>query len=46
KDPHFHYVKQTSPKRWNHHLVVKSLNQIESPWFKDLVKAGYEFANK
>ncbi|RWX05150.1 hypothetical protein EHI45_30605 [Rhizobium leguminosarum] len=44
--PHFHYVKQTSPPRWNHHVVVKSLDQIESPWFKDLVKAGYDFANK
>ncbi|KAF5882148.1 DUF5655 domain-containing protein [Rhizobium sp. PEPV16] len=45
-DSHFHYVKQTSPTRWNHHVVVKSPDQIESPWFKDLVKAGYDFANK
>ena len=41
---HFKYVKQVSANRWNHHVVVKSIDQIDSAWFVDLVKKGYEFA--
>jgi hypothetical protein len=43
---HFQYVKQVSTNRWNHHIVVKSDDQIDSAWFRDLVKAGYAFANQ
>lgn len=44
ESPHFHYVKQVSPNRWNHHVVIKSSEQIESSWFRDLVEAGYAFS--
>lgn len=44
--PHFHYVKQISPNRWNHHVVVRSFDQIETPWFRELIEAGYDFASK
>jgi hypothetical protein len=43
---HYHYVKQTSTNRWNHHVVIKSADQIESAWFRRLVEEGYAFANK
>lgn len=45
KNAHFHYVKQTSANRWNHHVVVKSAGQIDSSWFRKLVEAGYDFSN-
>lgn len=43
---HFKYTKQVSPHRWNHHIEVHSTAQIESAWFKNLIKAGYEFSNR
>ena len=46
QDSHLKYVKQVSPNRWNHHIEVQSAAQIESGWFKDLVKAGYDFSNR
>lgn len=46
KYPHLHYIKQVSPNRWNHHLVVRSAKQVGSPWFKELIEAGYAFSNK
>jgi len=46
ENPHFHYVKQVSPNRWNHHVVVRSFEQIDSPWFRELVEAGYAFSGK
>ena len=39
----YHDVKQISPKRWNHHVVMRSFEQIESQWFRQLIKAGYDF---
>jgi hypothetical protein len=44
KGDHFHYVKAVSANRWNHHVVVRSAEQIESGWFKDLIKCGVDFA--
>ena len=41
----FHYVKQVSRNRWNHHVVVKSSEQIDSPWFRHLLEAGYAFGH-
>lgn len=45
-DPHFHYVKQVSKNRWNHHVEVKSKEIANSEWLRRLIKAGYEFAEK
>jgi hypothetical protein len=46
ESPHFHYVKQVGPNRWNHHVVVKSFDQIQSSWFRELVEAGYAFSGR
>ena len=43
-DQNYHYVKQVAPHRWNHHVVVRSFEQIDSLWFRDLIKAGYAFS--
>ena len=42
----FHYVKQVGPHRWNHHVVVKSHDQIKTPAVRDLLAAGYAFAGR
>lgn len=44
EDPHFHRVSQISANRWNHHVVVKTMEATESDWLRDLIHAGYEFA--
>jgi hypothetical protein len=42
--PNFQYVKQVSPNRWNHHVVVRSFEQIDSRWFNELIEAGHVFS--
>ena len=44
EDSRFHYVKQVSTNRWNHHVVVKSEGIAASGWLHRLIRAGYEFA--
>ena len=44
EDPHFHRVSQISTNRWNHHVVVKTMEAAQSDWLRDLIRAGYEFA--
>ena len=45
-DNHFHYVKQVSKNRWNHHVEVKSEQTATSSWLRHLIREGYEFAKK
>jgi hypothetical protein len=45
-DSLFHYVTQVSPHRYNHHIEVKSQEIAESPALRDLIRAGYEFAQQ
>ena len=44
EDKRFHYVKQVSKNRWNHHVVVKSERVAGSKWLQRVIRAGYEFA--
>ena len=44
EDPHFHRVGQISANRWNHHVVVKTMEAAQSGWLRDLIRAGDEFA--
>ncbi len=43
--PHFHYVRQVSTNRWNHHVVVRSVEQVQAQWFRELLELGYAFSN-
>lgn len=43
---HFHYVKQVSAHRWNHHVEVKSEDIATSAWLKELLREGYAFASR
>lgn len=45
-NPLFHYVKQVSSNRYNHHIEVKSAKIAYSSILKDLVRAGYEFSKQ
>ncbi|MBO3724888.1 hypothetical protein J5X07_07580 [Actinomyces bowdenii] len=42
--PRLHRVSQISANRWNHHVVVRTLEAADSTWLRDLLRAGYEFA--
>ena len=44
EDARFHYVKQVSKNRWNHHVVVKSEEIAGSDWLHGLLRVGYAFA--
>ena len=44
EDPRFHRVDQVSANRWNHHVVVKTMEAAQSDWLRDLIRAGHEFA--
>nr|WP_301280247.1 DUF5655 domain-containing protein [Actinomyces sp. oral taxon 170] len=44
EDPHFHRITQISTNRWNHHVVVKTMEAAESSWLRDLIHAGHELA--
>ena len=42
--PGIHRVTQVSARRWNHHVVVKSLETANSSWLRELIKKGFEFS--
>lgn len=46
ENPGFHYVKQTSLNRWNHHVEVKSEEVAKSPWLHSIIREGYDFAGR
>lgn len=39
-----HKVTQVSPNRWNHHVVIKSLQTARSQWLHALIGKGFEFS--
>lgn len=45
-NPHFHYIKQVSANRWNHHVVIKDEETATSAWLKQSLKEGYQFSQK
>ena len=46
EEPHVHHIDQVSANRWNHHVVVKTLEAAQSDWLRELIRAGYEFASR
>ena len=46
EDPHVHCVDQVSANRWNHHVVVKTMEAAQSDWLRNLIRAGHEFASR
>lgn len=45
-DEHIHSITQVSPHRWNHHVVVRSLQTATSQWLRALISAGVEFSSR
>ena len=46
EDLHFHRVDRVSANRWNHHVVVETMETAQSDWLGELIRAGYEFASR
>jgi hypothetical protein len=46
EDPHIRQTEQISKNRWNHQIIVSSLEQAQSAWLRKLIQKAYEFASK
>ncbi|MEY8370270.1 DUF5655 domain-containing protein [Aerococcaceae bacterium 50-4] len=44
--PFLHDINQVSKNRFNHNIVIKSMDTIQSQAFQDLLQASYSFAKK
>ena len=42
--PGIHRVTQVGARRWDHHVVVKSLETANSSWLQELIRKGFEFS--
>lgn len=45
-DKRLHKITQVSAHRWNHQAEVKSIKTAESQWIRELIRAGFQFANQ
>jgi hypothetical protein len=46
EDPHIREVNQISTKRWNHQIVVRSLDDARSAWLGELIAAAYRYGGR
>jgi hypothetical protein len=42
-DPHVREVAQVGKNRWNHQIVVRSMDDANSDWLDDLIAEAYAF---
>ncbi|MFN2524726.1 MAG: DUF5655 domain-containing protein [Actinomycetota bacterium] len=42
-DPHLRAIAQISKNRWNHQVVISTLEDAKSAWLRKLLKAAYSF---
>jgi hypothetical protein len=45
-DPHIRAISQISKNRWNHQIVIRTLEDARSIWLKSLIEQAYQFGNK
>ena len=46
EDPNIRAVTQISKNRWNHQIVVRTLNDAKSAWMRRLLEASYGFGSR
>jgi hypothetical protein len=44
-DPHVREVNQISNKRWNHQIVIRTLDDAHSEWLGELIAAAYRYGS-
>lgn len=44
--PNVHAVSQIGKSRWNHSVVVTTAEAATSDWLRELIRAGYESAER
>lgn len=44
-DPHVRNIDQVSKNRWNHQIVIRTLNDAESQWLRALLEAAYQYGS-
>jgi hypothetical protein len=42
-DPHVREVNQVGKHRWNHQIVVRSMDEATSEWLGNMIAAAYAF---
>jgi hypothetical protein len=42
-DPHIRQIDQISKNRWNHQIIIRTAEDARSKWFKELIRAAYNF---
>ncbi len=45
-DPHVRNVARVSTNRWNHQIVVRSLEDARSDWLRRFLGAAYSFGSR
>jgi hypothetical protein len=46
KDPHVRDISQISKKRWNHQIVIRTLEDAKSEWLGELVRQAYTYGSR
>ena len=45
-DPHVRNIEQVSKNRWNHQIVLRTLDDAQSSWLGDLLEAAFGFGRR
>lgn len=45
-DPHVRSLSQIGAKRWNHQIVVRTIEDARSDWLEDLLKRSYDYGSR
>jgi Domain of unknown function (DUF5655) len=41
--PHVRNIDRIGPKRWNHQIVLRSIDDARSKWLGDLLRSAYQY---
>ncbi|HEX6301987.1 MAG TPA: DUF5655 domain-containing protein [Acidimicrobiia bacterium] len=45
EDPHVREVNRISKNRWNHQIVIRTLDDARSVWLGELIAAAYQYGS-
>ena len=45
EDPHVREINQISRNRWNHQIVVRTVDEARSVWLGELIAAAYQYGS-
>jgi hypothetical protein len=45
-DPHVRRLDQIGANRWNHQVVIRTLEDARSDWLGDMLKRAYDYGSR